>query len=551
MSGRSIVCAAGVLIAVALAPAPGAAHVSLPATPPAPAPGCPSEVDPARFTDSQALTAWNDAMDRLGNRPTASPSHQRWVDFLARRLRKLPGAKLRTIPYSIDRWLERKASLAAGAPGQRLGGIPVSGSVPYSKRTKKAGVTAPLAYVPKGQALTGDLRGKVVVRDAAPGSVPNAAFAALQWFTWDPEQSLTLTIAGNYERDYLGYLPRIDDIEKAADAGAAGIVFVHGFPRDQVRDHYAPYEGKHWRLPALYVGADEGERLKQLAGAGGSARIRLLADRGPARTETLVATLPGMSEERIVVESHTDGMNAIWDNGPVGMLALARHFAALPRECRPRTIELVFTTAHLYQQLKPPHREGAADDYAKELDRAYDEGTVALVMAMEHMGAREYTTKPRPGGAPGRVLEPTGLSEPTGIFIGESPALVEQVATAVIKHDLRRTLGLRGADLPGLHLPPHHSFGGEGTPFHKHLIPTVALVTGPWTLYNPAFGMEAVDIDLLRRQTLTFTDLIHSVGSMPREAIAGGMLGQRGVRDALCASSPDGYGVVPCQGAGP
>ena len=51
-----------------------------------------------------------------------------------------------------------------------------------------------------------------------------------------------------------------------------------------------------------------------------------------------------MSEERLVVQSHTDGMNAVWDNGPTAMIAMAEHMAALPKECRPRTIEFVFTT---------------------------------------------------------------------------------------------------------------------------------------------------------------------------------------------------------------
>ena len=54
-----------------------------------------------------------------------------------------------------------------------------------------------------------------------------------------------------------------------------------------------------------------------------------------ARTLNLIATLPGGGAERVVVSSHTDGMNAVWDNGPIAMLALLQHFAALPLECRP------------------------------------------------------------------------------------------------------------------------------------------------------------------------------------------------------------------------
>jgi hypothetical protein len=502
------------------------------------------------FASTPDLLAWNRTMADFGERPTASRNHQRFVRWIAQRLRRLPGVQLRSIPYEINRWLEQGATLDAGADGS-LDPIPVSGAVPYAKPTPAAGATGSLIYVPDEQPLSGqDLAGKIVVRDATPGSVPNAVFAALQWFNWDPDLSLTKSLAGNYERDHLAYQQRIDDLVGAAQAGAAGLVFVHGFPREQVRDQYSPYEGVRWDVPAVSVGVAEGLRLKELARRGGTGRIRLLASERIALTETLVATLAGASDEKIVVESHTDGMNAVWDNGPIAMLAMTEHFAALPRECRPRTLEFAFTTSHLYQRLDPPARDGGAEQYAQELDRTYDEGKLALVVAMEHLGAREYAALPRVGG-PGRVLAPTGLSETTAIFIGESPVLVEQVARAVIAHDLQRTIALRGADLPGLHLPPHHSFGGEGTPYHNHLLPTVALVTGPWTLYNPAFGMEAIDGALLRNQSLTFTDLIHSVAAIPREALAGAYLGQREARARLCAASPDGFGLVNCEHVAP
>ena len=555
MRDRLILPALIALVAAAALPAPSDGHsgtssvnaqaVAL-GSPPAAAPGCPATAEAAKFASMARLARWNSVMARLGERPTASPAHQRWIKYLDGRMRSIPGMQMRSIPYNIDRWLERRTRLAAG-PADALAPVAVSGAVPYSKATPRRGVTAPLVYLPGGKKVAdADVAGKIVVRDATPGKVPNAVFAALEWFSWDPDLSLTKDIGSNYERDYLGYQQRIDDLEQAAGKGAAGLVFVHGFPRSQVRHQYAPYEGKRWGLPAVYVGVDQGEQLKRLAGDGASGRIRVRAAEGPARTRTMVATLPGMSEERIIVESHTDGMNAIWDNGPVGMLALARYFAALPQECRPRTLQFVFTTAHLYQYLTPDRREGAAERYAEEVDRDYDAGKIAMVMALEHMGAREYAAVERPGGLPGRMLRQTGQSEPTGIFIGESPLLVEETAKAVIGADLRRTLGLRGADLPGLHLPPHHSFGGEGTSYHKHLLPTVALVTGPWSLYNPAFGMEAVDVSLLQRQSLVFADLLHSLASQPREAIAGATLGERGTREVLCEHSPDGYGLVEC-----
>ena len=272
-----------------------------------------------------------------------------------------------------------------------------------------------------------------------------------------------------------------------------------------------------WDIPAVYLGVDEGTQLEQLiaSGAAESADLEVSATREQqAPTRTLVARLPGQSSERIVVESHTDGMNAVWDNGPVALLAMANYFAALPLECRPRTIEFVFTTAHLYLSKSGVHQ------YAKILDDEYDKGTVALVVALEHLGAQEYVATPRTDG-PGRRLEPSGQSEMFAIFSIESPLLVSALTNQVVAHDLRRSWILRGADAPQAGFPPHRSFGGEGGPYREQIVPTIAAITGPWTLFDPAFGMELVDFALMRRQTMAFGDVILSVADKPRELIAG------------------------------
>jgi hypothetical protein len=266
-------------------------------------------------------------------------------------------------------------------------------------------------------------------------------------------------------------------------------------------------------------------------------------------TRTVIATLPGVSDERMVVESHTDGMNAIWDNGPIAILALARHFAALPRECRPRTLQFVFTTGHLYQHLMgTADRGGGAEQEARQLDKDYDTGSIALVLALEHLGAKEYAAVPRSDGGPGRELKPTGRTELNTLFAGESPVLVRALDEQVVKHDLRRTFVLRGSDAPAAKIPPHNSFGGEGTEYQQHLIPTIALVTGPWTLYNPAFGMEAIDGELMRRQTLIFADLMHALASQPAAALGGGYLGERAARSLVCGSAFATLGLARCAG---
>jgi hypothetical protein len=558
---RRVVALLGVLAVVA-AVAVGPARATdgagppdlgdLPATVAAAPADCPTTTDDAALASAQELLADNRVMADLGRRPTGSPEQLRFIEWLEAGMGRLPGMQMGAIGYDIDRWIDGGATLRAASPGAPLGLVPLSGAVPYAAATPRRGVTGPLVHVPWGTALSAqDIAGKVVVRDAVPGTVPYAAFRAVSWFEWDPTGSLLADAPGTYERDFAGYNQRIIDLEEAAAGKAAAVVFVHGFPRAQVAEHYAPYDGVAWKVPAVYVGVDEGERLKALAASNGTARVRLLAKQQRTPTRTVVATLPGASSERIVIESHTDGMNAVWDNGPIAMLALARYFAALPQACRPRTMQFVFTTAHLYQRLTGgADRGGGAEQIAKQLDEDYGNGTVAMAFALEHLGAREYEAVARPA-LPGRYLRQTGRNELNTLFVGESPFLVQQVIRAVVERDIARTFVMRGADAPTATVPPHNSYGGEGGAYQQHLIPTIALVTGPWTLYNPSFGMESIDGELMHAQTLLFADLIHALAGQPRELLGGGYLGYRAARDVLCGSGLATLGLGRCPGTSP
>ena len=281
------------------------------------------------------------------------------------------------------------------------------------------------------------------------------------------------------------------------------------------------------------------------AGAGASATVRTAAVRRMAETRSVIATLPGQSNERIVIQSHTDGMNAIWDNGPAAMLAMASWFSELPLSCRPRTLQFVFTTAHLHLS------QSGAFCFASILDEEYESGTVAFVVAIEHLGARAFDAVPRSDGGPGRQLVASGQSELFVTFAMESPVLVEALISRVVAHDLRRSFVLRGADAPRVGFPPHRSFGGEGGPYREHLVPTVAGITGPWTLYNPSFGLdELVDFELMRRQTMAFGDVVLAVDDVPRQVLAGADNAYRPGRDLLGADPGSGTAATSERGCG-
>jgi hypothetical protein len=480
---------------------------------------CPTVVKPARFDSARTLRRLDAAEASFGARPTGSENQASFIRWIDRRLKHIKGLKRKSLSYSINRWQERSTAITTG--GQAL---PVAGPIPYSKPTGPAGVAAPVSYVGPGEAITStNAAGKIVAVEDPPSVVPYSAFFSgvlgVQGYApsgLDPNAPYV-----GEARVEAGYL------RAAQAAGAVGLVIVKDLPLDQIRGFYRPYGGIAWTIPGAYVGADEGLRLKQEAAASGEATLSVDASFVPTATRTLLARLKGRGRHpaTVLVESHTDGMNALWDNGPVAMIAMARYFADLPRRCRPRTIEFAFTTGHLYGGL-------GSEDLARRLDTQYDRGRVAGVLTLEHMGARQYATVTRTDG-PGSRLERTDTHELTIVATTQSAALRSAVASAIRRARLDRTALVVGTDVPQpSRVPPNCNFGGEGTAYDRVLLPTVGEISGPRELFTPGYGLEAIDFPFMRRQTLAFTNLTLRLSRMRLRAIAGDLVGMRQARAA-------------------
>jgi hypothetical protein len=466
-------------------------------------PSCTTAIASAPFASTTELRRWHELVGELGVRATAAPSHRRYLRWLRRQLRDVPGITINVDRFPIaPRQLERGAHLAiVGTDGVRRP-IRVAGPVPYTQLTRSRGVTAPMLYLPNGQEITTAVAaGHIVVRERAIVGLPYRTLQSVAHLWYDPRA--TLDPDAPYERENLSR-QTLEDLRAARDAGAAGLVMIEPFPREQIAGQYQPYRGEVFAVPAVVLGADEGSALLDTLRAGPArGTIAVRGSQGSATTWNLIGTLAGSGPEKIVVASHTDGVNPIWDNGPLAMLALARHFASLPLACRPKALEFAFTSAHLYLS------QHGADRYAAGLDCP----SVSLVVVLEHLGATEFDAVPRTDTGPGRVLVPTGAPELTFVFATPTASLLEAMRARIVGHDLERmaivpfTAGIAN---------------GEGRSYDPLGFPTLAAIAGPWTLRNPAFGMETVDVEAMRNMTLAFRDVIVDLQDAPRAATSGG-----------------------------
>lgn len=480
---------------------------------------CSAVMDEKLFSDVAALEKMVQVGPELGQlRSTGSQAHSQLIDWIEVEAKKIPGMQIQSDSYEIERWQPSiSAENGKGRSLSRSGllvvngkDIPIAGAVPYSLGTLDAGNTGQLVYLASNQPITAEHKGKIIIREIPTAQDPIYAnmIAPPYAFLFQFAKYLSLGLSDlktqRYDKPFLAGELMHRDLIAAGKVGAAGIVLGFDVPRDQVKDYFDPHSGVHYRLPAVFLGSDEFAYIKALATGTTDARIVVQAERDKATTRNLIATLPGMSQEKIVFVANTDGNTWVQENGVAGMVALAQYFAKLPLKCRPKTYEFAFNTGHLHMSKEGTFR------YMEKLNKEYEAKKVSFVFAIEHLGTREILAKPRQDGGVGRTLEFSGRAEPQGWFVPEDHLLMQNIAIdAAKKHQLPSVFIGTGQDVPVPdRLPKQCDFGGIGNAAHKNLIPTMATISGPWSLWAPSFGRDAIDFNLMRNQLLAIGDSV-------------------------------------------
>jgi hypothetical protein len=472
---------------------------------------CPGVVDAADLASKAQLRKLTAKFNSFGPRVLGSPAHNKAIAWLERQARaaglEVSSRSFRPMGWFARTRFKRGPGLDIGAAGGiSVAGrdVPDAGAVHWSRPTSKRGSAGALVYLAPDQDITAaNAAGKVVLRDFPIGSLPLGAVGPLIGLYQSPD----LEGYTDYTRPYLATLH--EELIAAGQAGAAAVIFAFDVPGRQVRGYYDPHVGTLYRVPAVFVGSAEATRLKALAARGSTARVSVRARVARTRTRNLIARLPGRSTEKIVLAANTDGNSWVQENGVIGMLAFARYYAKLPKSCHPRTLELVFSSAH----------DGYRDDGLDPEHYPLDKKRIAFAFTIEHLGTREILPT---GQGARRHLEFTGLADPALFGAGDSDALREVAVAATKRRKLPRTAVLKGLGVPDAgQAPPICSMGGLGNAFHPNLVPTLAMISGPWTLYDPAFGSRAIDFAQMRAQVLAAGDAILALDGLPRARLAG------------------------------
>jgi hypothetical protein len=456
------------------------------------------KVDGAQFLSTAQLRRWQVDLDRRGLRDTGGPAHERYVSALYRRLKAAGVRQVYFEPVKLDRWTVDSWGLEI-VGGAHAGPVPVGSYIPYSGATPPAGVTAPMVYLPPGAKPDASLAGKIVVFDVPSFAVPERLTVASAVGVYDPKPDRDPNAP--MVRPYI-FFSAVHKMELALNAvGAAGMVAITDRPMT-----YVPYDRDLYKVPGLYVGPAAGAKLKALAAQNPSLRLKLPAKVETVQTRNLIGVIPGMSDELMVLNSHTDGTNGIEDNGPNAIVDMAQYLARLPKAARPRSIMIMLSSGHFAAGVGI---EGFVDKHAGDglLNR------IAAAITIEHLGAEEWA--PDAGGK----LVATGKFEPAALFTPNISALI----AAAEKMQRDADAGPSRVALPtspnGRGTANDNVWPGEGQYFWgRARIPTVNYITGPYYLLDWGPGVttsDKVDYDRIHRETVAFTQMLLDLSRQP------------------------------------
>ena len=489
-------------------------------------------VDGRLLPSAQAMYRDVKYMVELGQRLPGSDPHNAFIDWLEQGFADAGCQMLPRDEFPFTRWLAQSWSLEL-LEGPGRGPLQVASYMPYSGNTPASGVVAPLAYlgaVPplglsgdpqdimslraaierlQGEAgdwakaaiagIPGGVQGRIVLVDCQMAPLTEHDFAPLTTYTYDPGASPTAT--PNFKRVFASVIPPATVF---ADAGAAGLLITFDASPACAAGQYGPYGSPITGLPGLILDRDTGAKLRTYAQGLPKARLTLTASVQPSSTSQLVGILPGdgSTNELMVLNTHTDGMNAFEENGGVGLVHLARYFSRLPKGRRVKRTLVFSAVAGHFAGPALPQTRGFIDRHPDLVARA------AASLTVEHLGASEWLDDEY-------GYHPAGKPDMFVVWHSQTAGIAGPVVDSMVANDLRHSRALR---------PAGDYMIAVGTAFNESGVPTVSSIVAPNYMVSWADDGHLSKFMPARaaREVQWAADLVTRFDSIPATQLAAG-----------------------------
>lgn len=463
-------------------------------------------------------SVWDDVvyMNNLGVRFSGSPAHTKFVKFLEDGLISL-GMKLDPIPHtSLVRWDLCRYALSIASGPQSGKELRVGFCGRYGETTGEQGVTGELIYCGKAevpQVFSYTKNGPRSMPSVPPNVRGKIALIEVNAAPWPYGEMWKGHVRGVYNSSGSTLLPAVqktaaaytaarlpmDFKENLQRAGAIGVVFAWSNLADD--DASGQLKVDMAVIPELWVGQTAGRELKELAAKGGQVKLIVDADTvSNVPTHTTVATLPGQSDETILLWTHTDGNNAVEENGGVAILNLMKYFSRLAPSDRKRSITCVLSEAHFNEQYI------STSAWMKERPDLVRKAVAEVTI--EHLGCGEWVDDPE-----SNSYKATGERELAFAFCPKDP--MSDVMLEALKGTNSGKTAVIDTDL--------NAFTPAILGYRISKIPTIVFIAAPPYLLSqgPHGHIEKLSSRQFHEQTIALAKVIHRLHRIPKSELGG------------------------------
>ncbi len=281
--------------------------------------------------------------------------------------------------------------------------------------------------------------------------------------------------------------------------GYVGIL--SGFPWETDK-YYVPYDAIKREIPGVWVSQNNGKSITELMEKGTvRGRISYSGKISEITSHNVTGTLPGMSEEWIVIRTHHDGPwnSAVEDaSGMALVLGQAKYWSQVPKEQRPFNLMFLMNCAHMAGGIGTRAFVEGNKDFRKK---------IVTAIHLEHV-ARDVRSKN------GKLIP---LDAPTvrWWFVSRILALEEITEDAIIKEDLQRSMFLPPDGLiPGMEGPPT-----DGAFYPPAGVPFVSFLTAPPYLFDPADTIDKIHQESFEPLTRAVIRIINALKGQTAEGL--------------------------------
>jgi len=444
---------------------------------------------------SDDIPQWLEKIERWGSRRTGSSSHLACIDWIAAEFKRM-GLEVHKDEHSFSYYnlSEKKVALSI-LNGDDTVMVAPSAAYPFSGLTDHHGIKGQLVYIPGKQ--YGRAKGKIAVVEVPNKAVPTDALFDVQ-NEFPKKTDVLPEKLNNAVLSSTLFGPNLPAYRKA---GALGVIAVwKNMSVGMAAGQFLPFTFPYRSIPALWTAGEDGRQVLDAAKAGKSACMILNGTLDTAtKAATIWTTIEGEKQsETILVITHTDGTNAVEENGFVGLLSIAKQLLASGKKPE-RTIVFVAVAGHLRLPDITHHKKEQAttiwlNEHPDLWDGKKNHRKAVAGLVLEHLGAMEWADVK--GG-----YGPTGKPEIEVVY-----ATSPQMQKVVNKSWQTRTVPFRSSVVT----PRSIRHLGEGEPLYEAGIPAIAHLGIPSYLLTemrekgpgitPENASELVNIELVKDQ---------------------------------------------------